>query len=264
MVTRLRTTWLASGAALVMILAISGIAAGATVVGDSAPVVDSVEPLEGDTDTTLTFEDLDGNGIDDDCQDAEAVQDDAAVLAALTAADLNGDGILSVSEAAQTDWTGGPNCNHGGYVSGVARGSDCDEDAADETPDEGAPEGTEAGFDEDGADESEVSEAVESETTCDEDAEEADDAAPTTCEAAPEEPADEEGPVEETPEDTAPNAHGKAVSAVAQDKTAIGGKNCNHGGAVSEAAKKDHGPKQAHTKVAGAHGKGHHGHGKPQ
>ena len=105
MVTRLRTTWLASGAALVMILAISGIAAGATVVGDSAPVVDSVEPLEGDTDTTLTFEDLDGNGIDDDCQDAEAVQDDAAALAALSAADLNGDGILSVSEAAQTDWT---------------------------------------------------------------------------------------------------------------------------------------------------------------
>lgn len=39
--------------------------------------------------------------------------------------------------------------------------------------------------------------------------------------------------------DTGPNAHGKAVSAVAQSD-AVGGKNCNHGGAVSEAAKKDH------------------------
>ena len=59
--------------------------------------------------------------------------------------------------------------------------------------------------------------------------------------------------------DTAPNAHGKAVSEVAKSD-AIGGKNCNHGGAVSEAAKKDHGAKQAHLhgKSAGkGHGKGH-------
>ena len=45
--------------------------------------------------------------------------------------------------------------------------------------------------------------------------------------------------------DTAPNAHGKAVSKVAQDKDAVGGKNCNHGGAVSEAAKKDQAAKDA-------------------
>ena len=49
-----------------------------------------------------------------------------------------------------------------------------------------------------------------------------------------------------------PNAHGKAVSLVAQDKTAIGGKNCNHGGAVSEAAKKDQAAKDAAKDAAKA------------
>ena len=32
---------------------------------------------------------------------------------------------------------------------------------------------------------------------------------------------------------------------MAQDKDAVGGKNCNHGGAVSEAAKKDQAAKDA-------------------
>ena len=41
---------------------------------------------------------------------------------ALTAADLDHDGAISVSEAAQSDWVGGKNCNHGGYVSSVAQG----------------------------------------------------------------------------------------------------------------------------------------------
>ncbi len=57
----------------------------------------------------------------------------------------------------------------------------------------------------------------------------------------------------------APNAHGKAVSKVAQDKTAIGGKNCNHGGAVSEVAKQkgDHGKSDADRKEKHKHGHGH-------
>jgi hypothetical protein len=71
-------------------------------------------------DTTLTFEDLDGNGVDDDCQDA-VVPDAEAAAAALLATDLDGDGKVSVSEAAQSGWTGGKNCNHGGYVRGVAK-----------------------------------------------------------------------------------------------------------------------------------------------
>ena len=47
------------------------------------------------------------------------------------------------------------------------------------------------------------------------------------------------------------NGHGKWVSTVAQSG-AIGGKNCNHGGAVSEAAKKDHEAARAAREAAKA------------
>ena len=176
MVNRLRTGWLAGSGALVLVLAFSGAAMG-------APLV---------TDTTATFEDVDGDGIDDDCQEA-ALENTEAATAAFEAADLNGDGTISVTEAAQSGWTGGTNCNHGGYVSQVAQ-------ADDETTDE----------------ETEDAETAEEEA----------------CEevAAPE---------PETPLDpTAPNSHGAWVSWVAGSE-ATGGKNCNHGGAVSEASKKD-------------------------
>jgi len=62
----------------------------------------------------------------------------------------------------------------------------------------------------------------------------------------------------DTTVDEAPNAHGKAVSKVAQDTDAVGGKNCNHGGAVSKVAKekgdKEHGKPDADRKEK--HGKG--------
>ena len=46
-------------------------------------------------------------------------------------------------------------------------------------------------------------------------------------------------------EEVAPtDNHGAVVSAVAKDKTQVGGKNNNHGGAVSEAAHGDHGPNE--------------------
>jgi hypothetical protein len=51
--------------------------------------------------------------------------------------------------------------------------------------------------------------------------------------------------------DEAPNAHGKSVSDVAQSG-AIGGKNCNHGGAVSEAAHKDQDAARAAREAAKA------------
>ena len=54
---------------------------------------------------------------------------EAAVTTANQAADLDGDGTISTSEAAQTDWVGGTNCNHGGYVSTVAQGTEDDSDA---------------------------------------------------------------------------------------------------------------------------------------
>lgn len=207
MLTRLRSAWLAGGGAVLLALSLSGIAAGAVLVGDDTDtVVQPVEPAEGVTDTTLTFEDTDGNGVDDDCQDAVVVANPAAVTAAVSAVDLDGDGKISVSEAAQSDWTGGRNCNHGGYVSSVAQGSDDEVDDVDEETDPEDPAAAEC---------------------------------PAVVEPVP-------APAVETPVDTSPNAHGKAVSEVAQSD-AVGGKNCNHGGAVSEAAKKDHAAKQDHA-----------------
>jgi hypothetical protein len=188
--------------------------AAATLVGDGGgSAVLPADPPVGATDTTKTFEDIDGNGIDDDCQDLAGVAGPIAAAAALAAADLDHDGTISVSEAAQSGWTGGTNCNHGGYVSGVAHATGDEGDEGDDGTDGAAPIKAEC---------------------------------PAT-QPAPVPAADE-------PVDTSPNAHGKAVSKVAESD-AVGGKNCNHGGAVSAAAKKDHsGP---HDKAATkAHGKG--------
>ena len=189
---------------MLLALSLSGVvAAAALVTAITSPQVEEVPPV---VDTTLTFEDLDGDGVDDDCDD-EVVADEAAAAAAEAAVDLNSDGVISTSEAAQSGRIGGKNCNHGGYVSSVAH----------------ADEACEVGVD----------------PACEEPAEEepAEDPAeePVVCETVPV----VEEPVVEEPVDLAKNAHGKAVSKVAHDKDAVGGKNCNHGGAVSEAAKKD-------------------------
>ncbi|MGP1674802.1 MAG: hypothetical protein ACTS8Z_06290, partial [Candidatus Limnocylindrales bacterium] len=131
MFTRLRSTWTAGGGALLLVVALSGVVAGASLVSDALPTgeVDAEQAV----DTTLTWEDTDGDGVDDDCQEA-VVADPEAAAAAETAADLDGDGVVSVSEAAQSVRTGGTNCNHGGYVSIVAQGDDAatDEETADE------------------------------------------------------------------------------------------------------------------------------------
>ena len=49
----------------------------------------------------------------------------------------------------------------------------------------------------------------------------------------------------------AQGAHGAAVSTVAQDQTAVGGRNDNHGGAVSLVARGTHGSSASHGKSAG-------------
>ena len=255
MVTRLRSTWLAGGGAILLVLSLSGIVAGATLVGDGGgDTVQPADPPAGATDTTQTFEDVDGNGIDDDCQDPAAVADPVAAAAALAAADLNGDGTISVSEAAQSGWTGGTNCNHGGYVSGVAHGSGDGCAAGGTTP---TTENTGSGEDAGEGDETSPSTEGVPAPTCDKADDGAAETAPTTAECPATLPAP--APAADAPVDTSPNAHGKAVSKVAQSD-AVGGKNCNHGGAVSAAAKKDHsGP---HGKAATkTHGKGK-GHGK--
>ncbi len=131
--TRLRRTGLASAGALSLVLAASGLAAASHFTLATRPVAETQDPAVDPVvdpapvvDTTATWEDIDGNGIDDDCQTTPAVDDPTAAAAADLAADLNGDGVLSQSEAAQSARTGGKNCNHGGYVSAMAHAKhDC-------------------------------------------------------------------------------------------------------------------------------------------
>jgi hypothetical protein len=106
-----RSKWLAGSGALLLTLSLSGMVA-------------AVEPVVTDpvvtVDTTATFEDLNGDGIDDDCTVAVEVLDQVAVDAEVATVDTNADGVISTSEAAQSPRTGGNNCNHGGYVSWIA------------------------------------------------------------------------------------------------------------------------------------------------
>jgi hypothetical protein len=192
--TRLRTQGLAMAAALLLVLGLAGTSLGATVLVGTDTVETEDPPA---ADTSLTWEDLDGDGIDDDC-DAEVVPDPEAVAASDAAADTDGDGTISVDEAARTERIGGPDCNHGGYVDGVsaALGNDDEDTDEDEETDE---------------EESEEEQPVE------------------PCEA-------DEIPPFDPVLFNGPGAFGAYVSSVAASDV-VGGKNCNHGGAVSEAVK---------------------------
>ena len=202
MFTRIRSTSLASAGAVVLVLLFAGLAFGRVVLHDSATSVTADAPAAPDT--TGIFNDGNGNGIDDDCEENEVANPDA-VTAEMKAVDTNADGVISVTEAAHSDRVGGTNCNHGGYVSWVAGGS---------------PDGTET------------------------DEQATDEAPPAECVEVP--------PPERDPAlDEQKNGHGKWVSTVARSD-AIGGKNCNHGGAVSEAAKKDHDALKAERDAAKA------------
>ena len=125
-----RSKWLAGSGALLLTLSLSGMVA-------------AVEPVVTDpvvtVDTTATFEDLNGDGIDDDCTVAVEVLDQVAVDAEVATVDTNADGVISTSEAAQSPRTGGKNCNHGGYVSWIAhQNHNCviDEPVVEPTADE--------------------------------------------------------------------------------------------------------------------------------
>jgi hypothetical protein len=196
--TRIRTTTLASVGAAALVLMFAGLAMGRVVLNDSNQAVTADAPAAPDT--TATFEDTNGNGIDDDCE-VNVVADPTTADAANKAVDTDGDDVISVPEAAHSDRVGGTNCNHGGYVSEVA-------------PEAGTTEPT--------------TEAP---------------AADTCVPVAP--------PEHDPALDLLKNGHGKWVSLVAQSP-ATGGKNCNHGGAVSEAAKKDHAALKAERDAAKA------------
>jgi len=272
MVRRLRTTSFAGFGAVLLVLIVSGMVAAASVLtAIAAPEPDQVGPAV--VDTTQTFEDANGNGIDDDCETG-VVADETAAAAADAAVDLNGDGTVSVSEAAQSDRTGGTNCNHGGYVSQVAH------DTCGDTTATGSTDATEASSG--GTDESETggtqdAEAPDADCAPTEDATDAADTpdtevppaqdTPPTCDAGP--TGGDTTPTDTTPTDTTdtPKNHGAVVSAVA-GSDAVGGKNCNHGGAVSDAnkaakAEKDSAKLAAREARLAAHGAKTHGkHGK--
>ena len=130
---RARSTVLAGTGAMLLVLSLSGVVAAASILtAIAAPVADPAQPA-AEVDTTATFEDINGDGIDDDCQ-TDVVEVPGAGDAAKAAIDLNADGQISVSEAAQSGWTGGKNCNHGGYVSSVAHEQGCDATEPVETP----------------------------------------------------------------------------------------------------------------------------------
>jgi hypothetical protein len=223
MLHNVRSKWLAGGGALLLAFSMTGLAAAATLVDDTTPT------------TLATFEDLNGNGIDDDCETA-VTADAALATTAMAAVDTDADGVISTTEAAHSGWVGGVNCNHGGYVSMIAKSSDDECDAAE------APEAPEATTNEDadeGSPEDSNHAALETSTgeptvvaDCSEDAPDAEtadegdaakDAARAACEAAL---------AAGTPIVLAPMAH---VELAQSD--VVGGKNCNHGGAVSEANK---------------------------
>lgn len=239
MFTRLRTTWLAGSGALLMVLGLSGAVLGATVLTAAAGPTpeEETDPIVV-VDTSLTFEDADGDGVDDDC-DEDVVADPVAEASAAAAVDTDGDGEVSVSEAARSDRTGGKNCNHGGYVSQVAH-DQCDGGTTDEVDAEDpAPTGEPAPAivevvlepNEDG-DEDEATEEAEEAGDCEatEEAEsESEEAETEACEAVA-------APTFDPAVFSGPGAFGAYVSSVARSD-ATGGKNCNHGGAVSEAVK---------------------------
>ena len=280
MLHRFRTQWLAGGGALLLVLSMSGLAAAASVATDGDSASQDVTLPAGDSTPSVTFTDLNGNGIDDTCETA-VTPDGVAAAAALAAADLDANGTISVSEAAQSGWVGGANCNHGGYVSSVAKTSTdgCDQadesggdtnESADESNGD-ATDGTAEDSNDQGSDPSTTTVTTTTvsttttpttPTTCTptstDPSTDTTDTAPAVCPVVAPVVAPTDGTAPAV--DTTPNAHGVAVSTVAQTN-AVGGKNCNHGGAVSAAAhglKPDQAAKRA-AHLAKHHGKGHGG-----
>ena len=252
MLTRLRSTWLAGSGAIFLALALTGVAAGATVLATAtatgpAPEV-ATDPLI--VDTTSTFEDVDGDGVDDDCDDAVVADAEAATAAAL-AVDADGDGVISTTEAAHSNRVGGKNCNQGGYVSGIAHDDDCTDSGEAAAPTDAPASGQLAVMEPTPDDDADgpVGDGTE-DGSCgeagDEESDDAETAAPKATDAACVVVA---APTAD-PTVTGPNAHGAWVSSVARSD-AVGGKNCNHGGAVREAAR-DKAAKQAAKEAAKA------------
>ena len=207
MLRKLRSRSLAGAGAVLLVLSMTGLAAAATLVDDTTPA------------TLSTFEDLNGNGIDDDCETA-VTADAAAVTAAMAAVDTNADGVsrppkrpTAAGSAARTATTvatsvGSPTARPTSAMkprpARVGRGFGPRRDR------DGTRHGDRCGRLRRGTAEADETDA-------------ADDAARAACEAAL---------AAGTPLVLPEMTH---VELAQSD--VIGGKNCNHGGAVSDANK---------------------------
>jgi hypothetical protein len=244
---------------MLLVLSISGLVAAATFAGKPTGTVTATVT------TAQPFVDLNGDGIADSCQTGVTANPGAAA-AAFTAADLNGDGQISVDEAAQSSWIGGTNCNHGGYVSMVAHGLGQSCDSGTRAVAAGASASAEP------SDSAETTTSATSACAPADAQQSTDTPTPVVC-VTPVAPAVSPAPTDATltvapTVVSSPNDHGKTVSEVARS-TAVGGKNCNHGGAVSAAAHQDHAARDAAkaarkaardaAKLNKVHGKGHNG-----
>jgi hypothetical protein len=242
MVKRLRTTSFAGFGAILLALIVSGMVAAASLLtAIAAPSrTRSGRPGRHDADVRGRQRQRDRRRLRDG-----RVADEAARRPPTRPRDLNGDGTVSVSEAAQSDRVGGTNCNHGGYVSQVAHERATDATTGTTTPrdvDRGAtnPIGE--------------SEDAERRSRCprrDADTRtrgRADQDAPT-CDTGAHWRRHRPRPTPRLP--TRRRTTARSFSAVA-GSDAVGGKNCNHGGAVSEASHKDNEARKAARDAAKA------------
>ena len=100
MFKRLRTTWMAGSGALLLVLSLSGVVAGASFLAATGPAQESADPGVVDAEKVLN---------DADCEVVAPAPD-----AIVTTPNAHGTWI---SQVAQSDAIGGKNCNHGGAVS---------------------------------------------------------------------------------------------------------------------------------------------------
>jgi hypothetical protein len=231
MLTGVRKQWAALAVGLLLVFSFTGAVGAAAIATILDPEPTTVEDgtatdSDGDADeadTTASFEDEDGDGVDDDCEADAVVADPDAADEAEKAVDTDGDGDISVPEAAHSNRTGGKNCNHGGYVSSVARGLDEACEPADEAEvDPAVEDGDEAG----NCDEIDTTASFE-----DEDGDGVDD----DCEEDAVVP--DPGAADEAQKAVDTDGDGDISVPEAAHSNRTGGKNCNHGGYVSSVAR---------------------------
>jgi hypothetical protein len=219
MLTRLRTRWFAGAGALLLILAMSGAALGADNAGGTAgdgTTAQVIVPDQTDCDT--------GTG-GDEAEDGETGASEPGDADEATETDeTDGD---EAEQGDETDETDGDEAEQGDETD-ETDGDEAEQgDETDETDGDEAEQGDENDEGDDAcADDESSSPEADNETDTETDAEEA-AKADVPCVEVPAPPFD---PVIFT----GPGAFGAYVSSVANSE-AVGGKNCNHGGAVSAA-----------------------------